>query len=166
MPKIAATIFFAFLLHVVWSNVGADYEGALVYWLLYTLACGVILNFDNLEKSWVIFVMSIPSPFVLLLVTFFRMYFKKGSGVCWLSGSECKADLEFFVMSGIILVGSVFFIWIFSYLSNMVIELTIKIFRLTDKKAKMLRKRVVWIGSFVIAVIGVVKILSHSWRLI
>ena len=165
MPKISATIFFSLLLHIVFSNVGSDYEGAFVYWILYSLACGIIINYDKIEDVKVIVFMSIPSPLILLFVTYYRMIFTEGSGGCWLSGTECTADMFFFIMSSVFFVGSIFFIFLFSYLSDWIISISKKTFNLSDGRAKQIRNRIVWIGSVVVAVIGVVEILSHNWRL-
>jgi len=165
MPKIAATIFFSLLLHVVFSKVGSDYEGAFVYWLLYTLACGMIINFDNIEDSKRVALMCFPPPIFLILATYYRLVFEKDLGNCWLSGTQCSADTFFFQMSAALVAASIFFIWLFSYLSDWVILLAIKTFDLKDQKAKTIRNRIVWIGSIIVAVIGVVQILAHGWRL-
>ncbi len=163
MNKIAATVVLAILMTVVFSNIGSDVNLAFIYWLFYTLACGLIINFRNDGHNAQLFMLSIPSPMVLIFATFYRAMFH-GIDNCWLSGIECKLDFIFTIKCFAFFAASVFFIWLFSYLSDWLINLVIIIFKLPKSKAKAIRERIIWLGVIVTVISGFAIILAHGWR--
>ena len=164
MEKIAATVLFAILLHIVFSSIGASYDLAVVYWLLYTLACGTIINYDQDNNYRRLLIYSIPSPLVVVGATYYRSLFN-GAQNCWLSGIECELDIYFAIRSLVFFGASVFFIWVFSYLSEWAINVSLRLFKMSDAQAKKIRLRIIWIGTVVVAIVGVVQIIAHQWRL-
>lgn len=153
----------AIILLVVFSSVGSDFDLAVIYWLFYCIGCGLIINYENSENHFQLALLSLPSPIILLAATYYRALFRGVDG-CYLSGLECALDMEFVAKSIFFLFASIFFIWISTYLSDWFIKLIIKIFSLTPKQAKAIQNRVVWIGSFLVAVIGVITIFAHGWK--
>lgn len=161
--KIAGTCVLALILHVVFASVGADYDLAVTYWLAYCLTCGMIINSDGRDRTLELLVMSIPSPVVVIVAIYYRALFR-GVATCWLSGIQCALDLDFHVKAAFFLLVSIAAIWLFSYLSQWLMAAILAIFKLPEAKAKKIRGRIVWMGSVVLAVTGVIEILAHGWR--
>jgi len=163
LKKIASTVALALIVHVVFSSVGTDYDLAVVYWLLYCLGCGLIINYDKTNVHFQMAMLAIPSPTTLIAATYYRVLFKGVDG-CYLSGITCTIDAEFAARSAFFFVASILFIWLFSYLGEWLLLLVDRTFKLTPSKAKAIRARVIWVGSLLIAFIGVAEIIAHGWR--
>jgi hypothetical protein len=163
LKKIASTVALAIIVHIVFSSVGTDYDLAVVYWLLYCLGCGLIINYDNINVHLRVAILAIPSPTILVAATYYRALFKGVDG-CYLSGIVCALDSDFAIRALFFFVASILFIWLFSYLSEWLLLLVNRTFNLTPAKAKAIRARIIWIGSILIAVIGVAEIFAHGWR--
>ena len=160
--KIGSTAVLALLLHVVFASVGSDFNLAMIYWLIYCLGCGLIINYEEKATHLYIFLLSIPSPSVMLASTYYRALFQGVDG-CFLSGIPCELNIQFALRSLFLWVASIAFIWLFSYLSGWVLLLVDRTFGLSEEKAKSIRARIVWIGSLVVAFVGVTQIVAHSW---
>lgn len=161
--RVAATVAMGLLLHLVFSNVGSDYDLAFTYWMAYALVCAMILNYDERISTSTLALMSLPSPMVVVLATYYRALFQ-GVNSCWLSGQACELNAGFVYRGLAFVAASVVSIWIFAHMSSWVIGGIGKVFNLSPAKAKAIRSRIVWIGTFLLAVFGVFQIIAHGWR--
>ena len=163
LRKTAGTVALAFIVHVVFNSVGSDYDLALFYWLLYCFGCALIINYENTNIHIQMALLALPSPIAIVAATYYRGLFRGLDG-CYLSGIACTLDVTFAIKCLFFIMASVFFVWLFSYLSESILCFINWIFKLSPAKAKEIRGRVVWIGSILVAFIGVVEIFVHGWR--
>ena len=161
--RIAATIALGLLLHVVFSNVGSDYDLAFTYWMAYALVCAMIINYDEAVQTRLLALMSLASPLVVVLATYYRALFQ-GVSSCWLSGQTCTLNAIFAYRAAAFVVASVVSIWVFSYMSGWIIEGIGKLFKLAPARAKAIRTRIVWLGTALLAIFGLFQIIAHGWR--
>ena len=161
--RVAATVALGLLLHLVFSNVGSDYDLAFTYWRAYALVCAMILNYDESIPTRHLFVMSLASPLFVVLATLYRALFI-GLDSCWLSGKECQLSAAFLYRAMAFSIASIVIIWMFSHMSAWCIDGLTRIFRLSPARAKMIRHRIAWIGTVLLAIYGVFQIVAHGWK--
>ena len=161
--RIAATVALGLLLHVVFSNVGSDYDLAFTYWMAYSLVCAMIINYDERVPTKQLALMSLASPLVVVLATYYRALFK-GLSACWLSGQTCNLDALFAYRALAFVIASIVSIWVFSYMSGWIIEGIGRLFKFSPARAKAIRARIVWLGTFLLAIFALFQIVAHGWR--
>jgi hypothetical protein len=122
MPYIAFTCILGVLEAVILSKTAqsssSDY---IVYWLLYTVACGAIINYDAALPAGILALMSLPSPTIIGLVYVYEYFF---NGIFNFSGNSIyvKNLPHFWPILGLAWLFTVIAIWLFSFARPLVLS--------------------------------------------
>lgn len=135
---------------LVLTNTGADDREAMLFWLVYCVTCGVIINTQEGLGAGRLALGSWPSPLIMILTILYRLYFK-GSSV--LSGIPFEGALPDFLRLTIIFVGSVIAVWIFAHARPVVLFLLKRLFGMRKGKADQVERNLNWLARVIGAVL-------------
>lgn len=156
---IATTCIVSVLAAVVLSrSTLSDLGEAIVYWLLYALTCGILINQRVGTRPGNLFLYSLPSPTVLIAVFLFELIF---NGATLISGKQLQVSQlpDVWWLFVIIWILSVVAIWVFSFARDVVLFALKSVFSLSTANAGRIEATLNWL----VRIVGVAGLLARAF---
>jgi hypothetical protein len=154
---VAATCVVSVIAAVVLSRSTLGDSGeAILYWLIYTLTCGVLVNAHTGTGAGELFVYSLPAPSVLIDILFFEIAL---NGFTFVSGKRIELNQlgELWWLFALIWLMSCIGIWVFSFSRELVLLALTSLFSLSSERAGRIETTLNWL----VRVVGIVGLLAR-----
>jgi hypothetical protein len=148
-PYVATSCAAAVLAAVVLAKtIFKSIDEAMLYWFIYVLCCGILINYRENIPWQTILLYSLPSPTLLLAV---EAYMLVAAGAIHLSGLEINRQNlgARWPMLAFLWLLSVICIWIFSFSREVILSALRSLFALPNSRARKIESTLNWMVRIV-----------------
>ena len=147
MPAIAVSCIISLLAAPAITRAGADFDQALLVWLIYAVTAGAIVNYREGLRAKQLLLYSLPSASVLALVFVYRMIFHEQP---MLTGVRLAFDKpQALVLLCVFWMASVIGVWLFSYARGIVLSALKQVTSLSKSRRGQIETTLHWIVRIV-----------------